>query len=117
MHHGELEGQVFACPVKALSRQVAHIWVHTSDGTNILFAYWESIGRSNVTDRDMIFHMTFAAAKLGYPRGKILLDSIDTHSHWAGGACAIKTTGFDDKNIRKMVICLPSSNDFLEYIQ
>ena len=31
VHHGALEGQIFACPVKKLAIRVAHIRVHTSD--------------------------------------------------------------------------------------
>ena len=38
--------------------------VHTYDGTIILCAYWEIVGRGDVTDRDMIFHMKLAAEKL-----------------------------------------------------
>ena len=109
-----MEGQIFAFPVKALARQVTHIWVHTSNGTTILCAYWDSVGRGDVTDRDMIFHMIFAAAKLGYPRRNIPLDRIDNHLKRAGGAYAMKLAGFDDKSIRKMGRWLPLSNAFLE---
>ena len=117
VHHGAVEGQIFACPVEALERRVTHIWVHTSYGTAILCAYWDSVGRGDVMDRDIIFHMKFAAAKLGYLSRNIPLDRIDTHSNWAGGVCAIKLAGFDDESIRKMERCLLLSNYFLEYIQ
>ena len=96
MHHGSLEGQIFSCPVKSLAIPVAHIQVHTSDGTTLLYAYWDSAGRGDVTDRDMSFHMKFSVAKLGYPSRNILLDRIDTHSNRAGGACTMKLEGFDD---------------------
>ena len=85
MHHGALEGKIFACPVKALAGQVTHIRVHTSDETTLLCAYWENVGRGDVTDRDMIFHMKFVAAKLGYSRNNILLDTIDTNLNRANG--------------------------------
>ena len=113
MHHGALEGKIFACPVKALAGQVTHIRVHTSDETTLLCAYWENVGRGDVTDRDMSFHVKFAAAKLGYTSRNLLLDRIDTHSNWAGGACVMKLAGFDDESIRKMERWLPSSNNFL----
>ena len=95
---------------------------HTYLDTNILRAtilceYWDSVGRDDVTDRDMIFHMKFAAAKLFYPSRNIPLDRIDTHLKWAGGACAMKLAGFDDESIRKIGRWLLSSNAFLEYIQ
>ena len=61
--------------------------------------------------------MKFAASKLGYPSRNIPLDRIDTHSNRAGEARAMKLAGFDDESIRKMGKWLPSSNDFLEYIQ
>ena len=80
-------------------------------------AYWDSVDRCDVTDKDMSFHMKIGASKLGYPSRKILIDRIDTHLNLAGGACAMKLAGFDDENIIKMVRWLPSSNDFLEYIQ
>ena len=35
VHHGALEGNIFACPVKTLSRRVAHIQVHISNGTTL----------------------------------------------------------------------------------
>ena len=85
VHHGALEGQMFACPVKALARRVAHIRVHTSDRTTILCAYWYSVGRGDVTDKDMSFHIKFAAEKLRYFSRNIPLDRIDTHSNRAGG--------------------------------
>ena len=101
VHHGSLERQIFACPVKALSRRVAHIWVHTSDVTTLLCAHWDSVGRGDVTDRDMSFHMKFAAAKLGYPSMNIPIDRINTHLNWADGECAMKLAGFDDERIKK----------------
>ena len=117
VHHGALERQLFACPVKALARRLALIRLHTSDITTILCAYWDSVGRGDVTDRDMIFQVKLAAAELGYPSRNILLNRIDTHSNRAGRTCAMKLAGFDDDSIRKMGIWLPSSNVFLEYIQ
>ena len=48
VHHGALEGKIFARPMKALARQVTHIRVHTSDGMTILCAYWDSVGRGDV---------------------------------------------------------------------
>ena len=117
VHHGALERKIFAFPVKALARRVSHIREHTSDGATILCAYQDSVGRGDVTDRDMSFNMKFAAAKLGYPSRNILLDRIDTHLNRSDGACAMKLAGFDDERIRKMERWLPSSNDFLGYIK
>ena len=87
LHHGALEGQIFAYPVKALARRVAHIRVHTSDGTALLCAHWDSFGRGDVTDSDMSFNMKCASSKLGYQSRNIPIDRIDTHSNQAGRAC------------------------------
>ena len=113
MHHGALEGQIFEFPVKALAQRVAHIQLHTSDGTILLCAYWDSVVRGNVTDRDMRFHMKFVAEKMGYPSRNIPLDRIDTHLNRVGGACEMKLAGFDDESIRKMGRWFPSLNAFL----
>ena len=91
--------------------------MHTFDGMKTLCEYWDSVGRVDVTDRDISFHMKFAAAKLGYPSRNILLNRFDTHSNRAGGACAMKLAGFDDERIRKMGRWLKFSIFFLEYIQ
>ena len=117
MNHGALEGKIFACLVEALEIQVTHIQVHTYDGPTLLCAYWDSVGRGDVTDRDMGFHMKFSASKLGYHSRNIPLDRIDTHSNRAGGACATKLELFDDESIGKMGRWLPSSNYLLGYTQ
>ena len=62
---------------------------------------WDSVGRGDVTDRDMGFHMKFAAEKLGYPIRNIPLYRIDTHLNRAGGACAMTLAGFYDESIRR----------------
>ena len=69
----------FAYPVKALERRVTHIQVHTFDEITLFCAYWDSVGRDDVTDRDMSIHMKFVAAKLGYPSRYIPLDRIEIH--------------------------------------
>ena len=114
VHHGALEGKIFAFPVKELARQVTYIRVHTSNVTTMICEYWNSFGRGCVADRDMRFHMKFAAAKVGCPRSNIEIDRIDTHLNRAGGACVMKLEGFDDESIRKMGGWLPSPNAFLE---
>ena len=117
VHHGVLEGQIFACSMKVMARRVTHIWVHTYNGTHFLCEYWDSVGRGNVMDMDMSFHMKFTAAKLGYTRSKISLDRIETNLYRAIRVCPMKLEGFGDESIRRMGIWLLSSNDFSEYIQ
>ena len=80
--------------------------MYTSDEMTILCAYRDSVGRGDVTDRDMHFHMNFSASKFRYPIRNIPLDRIDTHSNRAGGACAMKLPVFDYESIRKIGIWL-----------
>ena len=61
--------------------------------------------------------MKFAAEKLGHPSRNISLDRIDTHLNQAGGECATKMAGFDDKGIGKMGRWLPYLSALLEYTQ
>ena len=95
MHHGALEGKIFVCPVNALERRVAHIWLHKSNGTTLLCVYWDSVGRGDVRDRDMIFHMKFVAAELCYPSRNIPLDTVDTNTKRSSGSCAMKLEEFN----------------------
>ena len=73
--------------------------MYTTDGTTLLCAYWDSVGRSDFIDRDMRFHMKFATEKLVYPSRNIPPGSIDRHSNRLGGECAMKMAGFDDESI------------------
>ena len=75
--------------------------MNASNETKLMYEYCDSIGRGDVTNRDMSFHMKFEAAKLGYPSRNIPLDRIDTHPNRSGGACAMKLVVFDDESIRK----------------
>ena len=61
VYHGALEGHILEYPVEALARRVRHSWVHNFDGTTLLCAYWDSVGRGNVIDRDISFHMKILA--------------------------------------------------------
>ena len=103
--------------MKALARRVANIRVQTSYGTKLLCAYWDSVCRGDVIDRDMSFHMKISVAKLGYLRSNIPLDRIGTHSNRASGSCAMELAGFDYESIRKMGRWLTLYNALLEYIQ
>ena len=78
MHHGALEGQIIACPMKALLRLVAHISVSTSNGDTslcILGQCWQ--GQCQGYAYDILYK--FVAAKIVYPSRKIPLYKIDTH--------------------------------------
>ncbi|MCP4748917.1 MAG: hypothetical protein GY874_22710 [Desulfobacteraceae bacterium] len=64
-----------------------------------------------------IFIVKLAAIALKYPERGIPIKRIDTHSLRAGGACALKLSGHDKIQIRKMGRWAPKSLAFLEYIQ
>ena len=108
MHYGALEGQIFEF------QDESHIFgcKHPME-QHILCAYLDIVGRGDVTDRDMRFHIKFASAKLGHPSRNIPLYRIGTHANQAGGACAMKLVGFYDESIKKMGRWLPLSNAFL----
>ena len=105
------------CPVKALARRVIHIQTNSRNGKTLLNAYWNNVGRENITNNNISFAMKYSAAALNYPARGIPLNRIDPHSKRSGGACALKLAGYDDSAIRKMGRWAPNSSAFMEYIQ
>ena len=94
-----------------------HIRSNSTNSKTLLNAYWDVIGRGNVTNNTISFAMKYSAAALNYPARGIPIDRIDTHSNRSGGACALKLAGYDDSAIRKMGPWAPNSSAFMEYIQ
>ena len=47
-----------------LASRVAHTRVHTYDRMTLLCVCWDIIGRGDVKERDMSFHIKFAASKI-----------------------------------------------------
>ena len=102
VHHWAIKEKLLVCPVNALARPVIHIRANSRNGKTLLNAYWDVIGRGNVTNNNISFAMKYSAATLNYPARSIPIDRIDTHSNRSGGACALKLAGYDDSAIRKM---------------
>ena len=117
MHHERIEGGPFACPVRALGRRYVHIRVHDRRRRSMLCAFWDEVGKGHITDTQVRFTVKMAAKALKYPERGIPLNRVDTHSLRSGGACALKLSGRDDVEIRKMGRWAPRSTAFLEYIQ
>ncbi len=70
-----------------------------------------------VADNEICFAVKFAAKSLHYDKRGIPIDIVDAHSLRSGGACALKLSGYDKVEIRKMRRWKPKYNAFLEYIQ
>ena len=60
VHHWAIEGEKVMCCVKALARRVIHIRRHSSNGRTLLSAYWDEVGRGDVTDNNIRFAMSTA---------------------------------------------------------
>ena len=117
VHHEAMPGNVLACPVRALGRRYVHIRKHNKSGNAFICSFWDEAGHANVTDKMIRFTVKLTASALNYEQRGIPINRIDTHSLRAGGACALKLSGHDDVEIRKMGRWKPSSQAFLEYIQ
>ena len=63
------------------------------------------------------FWYEICSRKIKLSQKNILIDTIDTHLNQAGRSRVMKLAGFDDESNRKIVRCLLSLNDLLEYIQ
>ena len=117
IHYEAVEGNVHACPVRALGRRYCHIRANTKAGKTFLCAYWDRVGRGNISDQEIRVAVKAAASALKYPQRGMSLKRIDTHSLRSGGACALKLAGKDNVTIRKLGRWAPKSNTWLEYIQ
>ena len=80
MYHKTILGADKGCPVRALGRQVMHIFQNTNNMNAFLCSYWDDVGRVDVTDNNITSAVKFAAKALNYPERGILLDRKDTHS-------------------------------------
>jgi hypothetical protein len=100
--HQEANGEAFNCPVKALARQVIHIWEHEGDNATLLSAFYLDGQRYDVTGDDISKGLKMAATLLHYPSSRgIPIDRIDTHSLWSVGANALALSGYSNTQIQK----------------
>ena len=53
IHHHALSTRK-QCPVRALARRVAHLHKHAADPDELLCAYFDHLGKSHVTNNDML---------------------------------------------------------------
>jgi hypothetical protein len=113
--HQECNGEVVACPVRALARRVIHLRMHNSEPTTYLSAYFSQGKRFDVNDRHISAALKMAGVALGYPDRGFPIDRIDTHSLRSGGANALSLAGYSDRQIQKMGRWKGST--FKEYIR
>ena len=104
-------------PCESAGAQVRAHSAHDRRRRSMLCAFWDEVGKGHITDTQVRFTVKMAAKALKYPERGIPLNRVDTHSLRSGGACALKLSGRDDVEIRKMGRWAPRSTAFLEYIQ
>ena len=117
VHHSAIGGCALECPVRALGRRYVHMRTHDKSGKALICAYWDDVGYGNVSESQISFAVKLAAMAFKHPDRGIPIDRVDTHSLRAGGACALKLSGHDEIEIRKMGRWAPKSLALLEYIQ
>ena len=67
VHHSAINREHAICPVKVLVRRVLHVREHSENENAFLCAYWDDVGRGNVTDNNIRYAIKFAAKMLNYP--------------------------------------------------
>ena len=68
IHHTAIEGDMWACPVKALARRYTHIRQHTRNKNAFICTYFDEAGMGSVTDNQIRFAVKFAAKSLHYDK-------------------------------------------------
>lgn len=113
IHHHALSTRK-QCPVRALARRVAHLHKHAADPDELLCAYFDHLGKSHVTNNDMLKLVRAAGVALQLEKKGFPSERLGTHSLRAGGAMAMAVNGETDRNIKKMGRW--STDTFLMYI-
>ncbi len=80
-------------------------------------AYWDEVGRVNVTDQQIHFAVKYTTKMKHDDKHSITIDCINIHLLRSGSVCACKLAGFNEVKIQKMGRWAPKSNAWLEYIQ
>ena len=102
------------CPVRALGRRFLHLRDNNAKQNDILSAYWDHLGKTHITDKDVRRATKAAVLKLGLAANVVTPCRVGTHSLRAGGAMALKFAGASRDDIKKMGRW--SSDTFLIYI-
>jgi hypothetical protein len=99
----EANGNVYLCPVQALSQRFLHLRNHGGTVKTLLSSYWSRDTRADVTAEHISRTLKQAAMELRYPSTKgIPIERINTHSLRSGGANALALAGYSDTQIQKM---------------
>ena len=117
VHHWAVTSDPGKCHVRALGRRIVHIQQHSTSGNALLCAFWDEIGRGDVTDGMVRFSVKYAATGLDYSARGIPIDRIDTQSLQSGEACALSIAGFKPHEIMKMGRWAPNRLSSMTYIQ
>ena len=102
------------CPVMAVARRYLHMRDNNADDNDIISSFWDHLGQGHVTDGDMRVAIRRAVIALRLDKHGFSPSRVGTHSFRAGGAMALKFSGADRDDIKKMGRW--SSDTFLIYI-
>lgn len=113
IHHHALSHPSI-CPVKALTRRVAHLHANKASPDTLICAYFDHLGKEHIRNNEMLKLVRAASVALNLESQGFPAERLRTHSLRAGGAMAIAVNGELDRNIKKMGRW--STDTFLMYI-
>ena len=108
------EGNTRYCPVRALVRRFDHLRSNKAHADDLLSTYWDHNGQHHIRPDDIMDAIRVAAQQLKLENQGIPASRIGTHSLRAGGAMALKFSGADRDDIKKLGRW--TSDTFLIYI-
>jgi hypothetical protein len=85
--HQEANGELFNCPIRALTRRVLHLHKNNADGKTFLSAFFSEGACYDVCGKDVSKALKMAAAILQYPITQgIFHSNALIHTHFGAGA-------------------------------
>lgn len=100
IHRDETKGAY--CPVQALVRRFLHLRDNDAQSKDNISAYWDHLGIAQVMGDDIIKAIRAAVGTLKLHLQGITPDRVGSHSLRDGGAMALKFSGADRDDIKKL---------------
>jgi len=100
IHRCPMGGEYY--PIKAIVRRFVHLRKHNATPDTIISTYWDHLGKSTVTDGEILKSVRHSVIKLNLAKNGITDDRVGTHSLGAGGTMALKFAGADGPDIKKL---------------
>ena len=79
---------------------MAHLHKHAADPDELLYAYFDHLGKSHVTNNSMPKLVQVARVALKLEEKGFSLEQLGTHSLQSGGTMAMAVNGGSDHNIK-----------------